>query len=148
METQLQNRVDCSRVYVTESSFSTPTNKFDGAFANCDIAKGEMVECGLMRRLSDANNRCFDGMNNSYIFTWSDDLPNYTWAAGSGCSPFYNTAKDGSANTRMVRFFDEDRFEIFATCDISKGDELVHTYKSLKWRTAFAELNRLLEEGA
>ena len=37
---------------------------------------------------------------------------------GSGCAPFYNTCKEGTANTRMVRFFDEDRFEIYATRDI------------------------------
>lgn len=34
---------------------------------------------------------------------------------GSGCSPFYNTAKEGDANTHMERYFDEDRFDIFAT---------------------------------
>jgi hypothetical protein len=37
------------------------------------------------------------------------------WGMGSGCSPFYNTDKEGVANTNMVRYFDEDRFEIFAT---------------------------------
>jgi hypothetical protein len=40
----------------------------------------------------------------------------------------------------MVRFFDEDRFEIYATKNIKAGDEITHTYKSLKWRDAFAPL--------
>ena len=30
-------KVDCSKVYVNTSHFSTPDNKFDGAFANVDI---------------------------------------------------------------------------------------------------------------
>ena len=85
-------------------------------------------------------------MENPFIFTWSDDIPNYTWAFGSGCVTFYNTVKDGAANTRVVRHFDEDRFEIYATRDIEKDEELVHTYKSLGWRTAFQELNTLINE--
>lgn len=44
----------------------------------------------------------------------------------------------------MVRFFDEDRFEIYATRDIKAGDELLHTYISLKWRTCFQELNEIV----
>ena len=67
-----------------------------------------------------------------------------TWGMGSGCSPFYNTCKEGTANTHMKRFFDEDRFEIFATRDIKAGEELLHTYISLKWRTCFQELNEIV----
>ena len=63
---------------------------------------------------------------------------------GSGCAPFYNTCKEGTANTRMVRFFDEDRFEIYANRDIEKDEELLHTYISLKWRTCFSELNDIV----
>ena len=63
---------------------------------------------------------------------------------GSGCAPFYNTCKEGTANTRMERFFDEDRFEIYATRDIVAGEELLHTYISLKWRTCFQELNEIV----
>ena len=36
------------------------------------------------------------------------------------------------------------RFEIFATSDIEAGDELLHTYISLKWRTCFQELNEIV----
>ena len=36
------------------------------------------------------------------------------------------------------------RFEIFATRDIEAGDELLHTYISLKWRTCFQELNEIV----
>lgn len=44
----------------------------------------------------------------------------------------------------MVRDFDNDTFEIFAADDIEEGDELLHTYISLKWRTCFAELNDIV----
>ncbi len=46
----------------------------------------------------------------------------------------------------MVRFFDEDRFEIYATRDIKANDELLHTYISLKWRTCFSELNEIVHK--
>jgi len=135
-----QTKVDCSKVYVDKSKFSTNENKFDGAFAKVDIKKGELVEKGLMRRLSDNNNRLFDGMKNPYVFTWSDDKPNYTWAFPSGCAVFYNSGLESQTNTKMIRYFNEDRFEIYATKDIQAGDELTHTYKSLEWREVFKPL--------
>lgn len=46
----------------------------------------------------------------------------------------------------MVRDFEGDKFEIFATEDIAVGDELLHTYISLKWRTCFAELNDIVHQ--
>jgi hypothetical protein len=46
----------------------------------------------------------------------------------------------------MVRYFDEDRFEIFATRDIEENEELVHTYISLKWRECFADLNKIVSD--
>ena len=64
----------------------------------------------------------------------------------SGCAPYYNTCKEGTANTKMVRDFEGDKFEIFATEDIAVGDELLHTYISLKWRTCFAELNDIVHQ--
>ena len=104
------------------------------------VPSGELIEKGIMRRLPEG----FDGMNVQEIFTWSDDIPNKTWAMGSGCSPYYNTDREGKANTKMDRFFDEDRFEIYALRDIAKGEELTHTYKSLKWRTCFQPLNKIV----
>tara|TARA_B100000963_G_scaffold352101_1_gene364770 strand:- start:1414 stop:1842 length:429 start_codon:yes stop_codon:yes gene_type:complete len=139
------SKIDCSKVIVKTSSFSTPDNKFDGAFAIVDIKKGELVEKGIMRRLSDNNNKVFDGMKNPYVFTWSNTIPNFTWAFGSGCSSFYNSALESNANTHMVRFFDEDRFEIYATKNINAGDELTHTYKSLQWRDVFKPLYQELK---
>ena len=65
---------------------------------------------------------------------------------GSGCAPFYNTAKQGSANTRMVRYFSENRFEIFAARDIEPDEELLHTYISLKWRECFSDLNKIVHQ--
>ena len=132
--------VDCSRVYVDTSLLSTKDNEFYGVFANEDIKNGELVECGLMKRLSDNDNKIFDGMKNPYVFTWSDDNPNYTWAFASGCATFYNTNLEEHANTKIIRDFNKDKYDIIATRDIKRGEELTHTYKSLKWRTTFTEL--------
>jgi hypothetical protein len=101
---------------------------------------GELVEKGVMRRLPEG----FDGNTCEYIFTWSTERPNKTWGMGSGCAPFYNTDKEGNANTKMDRFFDEDRFEIYAARDLEKDEELTHTYVSLKWRTCFSDLNKIV----
>lgn len=133
-------KVDCSKVYVDTSTFSTQERKFDGAFARINIKSGDLVEKGIMRRLSDNENKIFNGNNSPYVFTWSEDIPNHTWAFPSGCAAFYNSGLDADTNTRMVRFMSEDRFEIYAKRDISAGEELTHTYKSLRWREAFSEL--------
>ena len=122
--------VDCSRVYVNNDSFGGV-----GAFALCPIKKGELVEKGIVRRLTNV-----DGNENPYVFTWSDVVPNTTWVLGSGCATFYNTTTKEKANTHMYRFFDEDRFEIYATRDIMAGEELLHVYKSKKWRRCFRDL--------
>jgi len=140
------SKISCSKVTVKQSLLSTSEREFDGAFANVDIKENELVEYGIVRRLSGNNHRVFDGMNNPHVFTWSDSIPNYTWAFTSGCAAFYNTGVGNQTNTRMVRYFDEDRFEIYATKDISAGDELTHTYKSLRWRTAFTDLSTELSD--
>jgi len=136
-----ESKIDCSRVYIKKSSFSNEqTGDFDGAFAAVAMKKGDLIEKGVVRRLPDG----FDGNTCPYIFTWSTERPNKTWAMASGCAPYYNTCKEGTSNTKMVRFFDEDRFEIYAEKDIEVGEELLHTYISLKWRTCFAELNEIV----
>jgi len=101
---------------------------------------GELVEKGIMRRLPDG----FDGNACPYIFTWSAERPNKVWGMGSGCAPFYNTCKEGEANTEMNRDFENDTFEIYATRDIEQDEELLHTYISLKWRTCFQQLNEIV----
>lgn len=124
-------------------SFSNEqTGDFDGAFAAVDIKKDELIEAGVVRRLPDG----FDGNSCPYIFTWSTERPNKTWAMASGCAPYYNTCKEGTSNTRMVRDFEKDDFEIFANEDIKAGDELLHTYISLKWRTCFSDLNDIVHK--
>mmetsp|Transcript_39903 Transcript_39903/g.48636 ORF Transcript_39903/g.48636 Transcript_39903/m.48636 type:complete len:149 (-) Transcript_39903:217-663(-) len=144
MTSHPDTKIDCSKVYVKKSTFSNEeTGEFDGAFAAVPIKEGELVEKGVMRRLPYG----FDGNTCPYIFTWSTERPNKTWGMGSGCAPFYNTCKEGTANTRMVRYFDEDRFEIFATRDIPVDEELLHTYISLKWRTCFKELDEIVHAG-
>lgn len=133
-------KVDCSKVYIDKSNFSTEDSIFDGAFAKVDIKKGELVEKGIVRRLSTNNNKAFDGNKNPYVFTWSNDTPNYTWAFSSGCAAFYNSGLKDNTNTIMKRYFEEDRFEIYAIKDIKANDELTHTYKSLEWRDVFVNL--------
>ena len=48
----------------------------------------------------------------------------------------------------MVRHFDEDKFEIYATRDIPADEELLHTYISLKWRKCFSDLNEIVHKEA
>jgi len=48
----------------------------------------------------------------------------------------------------MVRYFDENRFEIFAKQDIKSGDELFHTYVSLEWRECFSEIDKIVNNKA
>lgn len=101
-----------------------------GVFASEDIKKDDVVEKGIIKRIN-----C-DGHKNPHLFTWSED--GTVWGFGSGCSTFYNTSR--TPNTKMIRHFDKDRFEIFALTDIKKGEELVHKYKSLEWRDVFKDL--------
>ncbi len=103
-----------------------------GVYAACDIGEGELVELGIVRRLPTG----FDGNQSPYVFTWSHDRTQ--WAIGSGCSTFYNCSTD--PNTKMVRNFETDTFEIHALRAIRRGEELTHTYESLSWRACFTEL--------
>jgi len=122
--------MDCSKSTVKESEYGA------GTFATCDIKAGEVVEYGVARVLTN-----IDGNENPYIFTWSDEVPNTTWATCSGTAMFYNTVKeDGSENTKMYRYFDKNRFVIVATKDVRCGDELTHVYKSKQWRKCFSDL--------
>lgn len=127
------SKIDCKNVYLKESSINS---SFDGVFANLDFKKGDIIEKGIVRIIN------IDGNYNPHVFTWSDDIPNKTWAIGSGFSTFYNTSLN--PNTKMNRDFKNNSFTIEAVCDISKGDELTHRYKSLNWRTCFKELNNTL----
>ena len=121
--------IDCHKVIVKDAGV-----KGLGAFAKYKIKKNELVEKGVMVPID------IDGHKNTHVFTWSDDKK--IWAFGSGCSTFYNTSK--SPNCEMRRFYDLNRFEIYALEDISEGDELTHRYQSLEWRDAFKNLNKEL----
>eukprot|EP01083_Nonionella_stella_P315080 1137032_1 len=105
-----------------------------------DFNLGEAVEYGLMRRLQND----FDGDNDPYVFTWSDDIPSKTWAIASGCATFYNAGRK-TANCKMIRDFDNDSFTFIATKNIKKDDELFHEYTSLDCRTCFQELAKLTD---
>ena len=124
--------VDLSKVAVHADAYGGA-----GAFAAVDIPKGGVVEYGIVRVLTNC-----DGNENPYVFTWSDEIPNTTWATGSGASTYYNTGPEEDANTHMERDFKANSFVITATKDIRAGDELIHVYKSKGWRTCFKdELN-------
>ena len=122
--------VDCSKVTVKPDAFGGA-----GAYAACAIGKGEVIERGIVRVLTNV-----DGNENPYVFTWSDDVPNTTWAIGSGCSTFYNTGPEEDANTKMERDFADGSFVIYATRPIAEGDQLLHVYKSKGWRKCFQTL--------
>ena len=135
----IKNKVNCSNVYVNTSTFATKHNNFDGAFATNDLKKNDIVEWGNVRLLPEG----FDGNNSPYVFTWSDELPNKTWAMASGCAAFYNTSIK-EANVKMNRDFVNNTFVIVALRDIKAGEELLHTYKSLQWRTCFQDIKEIL----
>ena len=119
--------VDCSKVIVKN------TNTMGlGAFANQNIKRDDLIEKGVVRRIDS------DGHKSPYLFTWSEDRT--VWAFASGCATFYNTSLD--PNTRFVRNYIADTFEIYAQIDIKVGEELTHKYKSLEWRECFQELNK------
>lgn len=129
--TPAESLVNCSKCYVKKDEYGGA-----GAFAAVDIAEGEEVERGIVRVLTNV-----DGNENPYVFTWSDEMPNTTWACGSGTSTFYNTTEEGSANTHMERDFANNSFRIVATRSIKAHEELLHVYKSKQWRTCFKVLN-------
>jgi len=111
--------IDCSKIYAKKDAYGGV-----GAYAAVPIKKGDLVERGIVRRLPVDGNLC------PFVFTWSEDRS--VWASGSGCSVFYNASIDGSQNTEMQRFFDNDCFEIYATRDIEQHEELTHLYKSIE----------------
>ena len=122
--------IDCSKVIVRN------TNTMGlGAFTNQNIKRGDLIEKGVVRRIDS------DGHKSPYLFTWSEDRT--VWAFASGCATFYNTSLD--PNTRFVRNYIADTFEIYAQIDIKVGEELTHKYKSLEWRECFQELNKTLK---
>jgi hypothetical protein len=123
-------KINCSAVEVKTSEICPGE---DGAFALHDFKQGELIECGIVRRIPVDGHKC------QYIFTWSEDKT--VWATTSGCVMFYNCSL--TPNTKMIRYFDEDRFNVYALIDIKKGDELTHTYRSMAWRECFEDLRKI-----
>jgi hypothetical protein len=118
--------INCSKVYVDKSKFGL------GVFAKQDIKLGEIIETGLMYRLTNV-----DGNENPHLFTWSDDRS--VWAAGSGCLPYYNHTS-GEPNMKKIGDLINDTMVIIALRDIEAGEELVSQYYSASWRKCFADL--------
>ena len=125
---QFSSLVDCSKVEVKPDAHGG-----SGAFAAVAMRAGDVVESGIVRRLTNV-----DGDVNPYVYAWSDEVPIKTWAIGSGCATFYNTS--ASPNTSVTRFLESDRFEITATRDIQAGEELTHAYANLRLRTCYQGL--------
>lgn len=115
-----------------------PTWPGFGVFAKEDIAKGSIIEYGLMNEVSKLN-----GDIVPYVFTWNaggqrftDGTPN-RWCTGAGNSMFYNS--DDPPNCRMYRFYDHLRYLIVAREDIREGEEVMHLYASSSWRKCFVQ---------
>jgi endonuclease YncB( thermonuclease family) len=108
-----------------------------GVFSNKGYDATEVIETGVANVLTGV-----DGNANPHLFTWSDALPNTTWAALSGFAFYYNTSL--APNCVMERDFVRNIFRFRALTRIAKGTELTHRYKSLSWRTCFAKLHQTL----
>ena len=128
-----QDLVNCSSVYVTNSTLIPGEI---GVFAECDFDIGDVIEHGIVRVLKHV-----DGNENPHVFTWSDDIPNTSWAMTSGCATFYNSSNN--ANVKMVRDFNTNTYKFIALKKINKDDELFHLYKSISWRECFDSIKHL-----
>ena len=101
-----------------------------GVFAQKDLRKDETVETGLVTVLQGV-----DGNKNPHLFTWSNDRQ--TWAAGSGCLPFYNHSDE--PNVKKVGDLINNTMKVVALRDIKEGEELRNTYFSKSWRACFQD---------
>lgn len=118
--------VNCSKVYVSKTVYGL------GVFAHNHIKSGEIIETGLMYRLVNV-----DGNENPHLFTWSDDRK--TWAAGSGCLPYYNHTS-GEPNMKKIGDLPNDTMVVVALKDIERDEELFSQYYSASWRKCFSDL--------
>ena len=113
----------CEKVYLDKSVLEGY-----GVFAKEDINKGELVEKGIMSVLNNV-----DGHENPMLFTWSDDKTK--WAIGTGLLHYYNHSDN--PNIKKIGDLEGNTMTIIALKDIKKGDELLGTYFSKKWRKCF-----------
>tara|TARA_B110000977_G_C11067677_1_gene488391 strand:- start:1341 stop:1712 length:372 start_codon:yes stop_codon:yes gene_type:complete len=121
----MENFVECSNVNVKKGKYGY------GVYAAVDIKKGELIEKGIMMIMNNT-----DGNENPHLFTWSDDKT--VWASGSGCLPFYNHSNE--PNIKKIGDLKKNLLNVIALKDIKKGDELLGTYYSRKWRKCFKDL--------
>tara|TARA_B110000046_G_C13017365_1_gene409471 strand:+ start:145 stop:522 length:378 start_codon:yes stop_codon:yes gene_type:complete len=124
--------IDCANVYISNSTVCEGI----GCFAKIEFQKDDIIEIGIATIMTNC-----DGNENPHLFTWSNDMPNNTWAITSGCAPYYNCTKD--PNIRMIRDFKKNTFSFIALQNINKDDELFHTYKSINWRKCFSNIKNL-----
>ena len=124
--------VDCSNVYVTTSTVCDGL----GAFSKIEFQVDDVIETGISLILNNTN-----GHENPHVFTWSDTIPNTSWAMTSGCATFYNSSN--SPNVKMLRDFTNNTYKFVALRNIKKDEELLHTYKSIRWRKCFDAIKDL-----
>ncbi len=126
IEREKMGLINCSKVYIGKSKYG------NGVFAKEDINQGDIIETGIMMRLVNV-----DGNENPHLFTWSDDKK--TWAAGSGCLPFYNHTSEES-NIKKIGDLKNDIMTVIALRNIKKDEELVSKYYSANWRKCFKDV--------
>lgn len=117
--------IDCSKVHIDKCPHGL------GVFASQNIAKGEIIERGLMFPITGV-----DGNENQHLHIWSDDKSR--WASASGCLTMYNHS--GTPNIKKNGDLVKNTMEVVALRDINAGEELCNTYYSRKWRKCFADL--------
>ena len=127
----MTNLIQCDNITLSKSSLC----EGNGVFANKNFKKEDLIEKGIAVVLKNV-----DGHENPHLFTWSNDNPNTKWALLSGFAHFYNTLDDDNSNCIINRDFENNTFTCIAKYDIIKGEELTHTYKSLKWRECFKNM--------
>ncbi len=122
--TSMNQHLDDSKVYLGKSQICEGY----GVFAKQAISEGELIEIGIMTRLTNV-----DGNENPHLFTWSDDRK--VWATGSGHLPFYNHSEE--PNCTKKGDLPNDTLSVYACRNISAGEELTSKYYSKKWRKCF-----------
>jgi len=122
----MDNKVNCSNVSVRKSLIGDG----DGVFAEKDFLQNEVIEIGIVRVIPVDGNIC------PYVFTWSDNFDKF--ALSSGCATFYNTSS--KPNSKMIRDFENNTFQIIAIKYIKKNDEITHLYKGINHRQCFQDL--------
>jgi len=95
------------------------------------IKAGSLIEYGIVRRVPVSQNSAAQkGLceESEFVLNWQENAAEGPASSGVTCgglAMFYGVnSKPGSFNTKMVKFIEEDRYEIYAVKDIHVGEEL------------------------